>query len=118
MSRLGQIGGRLYRGEVSYDFVGRKRRWYTISGAILLISIVALFVHGLDFSVDFKGGAVFQFSAPSATQTQVQDTVSNAGVNGAVVQQLTGKLGNKSWQVQTNSLTSQETFKVENALNS
>ena len=30
MSRIGQIGGRLYRGEVSYDFVGRKRRWYTI----------------------------------------------------------------------------------------
>ena len=86
MSRLGQIGGRLYRGEVSYDFVGRQRRWYTISAAILLISIVALFARGLDFSVDFKGGAVFQFSAPAATQTQGQDTVSHTGVNGAVVQ--------------------------------
>src|SRR5580700_702022 len=118
MSRLGQIGGRLYRGEVSYDFVGRQRRWYTISAAILLISIVALFARGLDFSVDFKGGAVFQFSAPAATQTQVQDTVSHTGVSGAVVQQLTGKLGNKSWQVQTNSLTSQETTTVENALTS
>jgi preprotein translocase subunit SecF len=118
MSRIGQIGSRLYRGEVSYDFVGRKRRWYTISGAILLISIVALFARGLDFSVDFKGGAVFQFSAPSATQTQVQDTVSHTGISGAVVQQLTGKLGNKSWQVQTNSLTSQKTYTVENALTS
>ena len=118
MSRLGQIGSRLYRGEVSYDFVGHQRRWYTISAAILLISIVALFTRGLDFSVDFKGGAVFQFSAPAATQTQVQDTVSHTGVNGAVVQQLTGKLGNKSWQVQTDSLTSQQTFTVENALTS
>jgi preprotein translocase subunit SecF len=95
MSRLGQIGSRLYRGEVSYDFVGRQRRWYTISAAILLISIVALFARGLDFSVDFKGGAVFQFSAPAATQTEVQDTVSHTGVNGAVVQQLTGKLDAK-----------------------
>ena len=118
MSRLGQIGSRLYRGEVSYDFVGRKRRWYAISGAILLISVVALFVHGLDFSVDFKGGAVFQFTAPAATQTQVQNTVSSEGINGAVVQQLTGKLGNKSWQVQTDTLTSQQTFTVENALTS
>ncbi len=118
MSRLGQVGSRLYRGEVSYDFVGRKRRWYAISGAILLISVVALFVHGLDFSVDFKGGAVFQFSAPAATQTQVQNTVSSEGINGAVVQQLTGKLGNKSWQVQTDTLTSQQTFTVENALTS
>ena len=30
----------------------------------------------------------------------------------------TGKLGNKTWQVQTDSLTSQETFTVENALTS
>jgi preprotein translocase subunit SecF len=116
MSRLGSLGGRLYRGEVSYDFVGRKRRWYAISGAILLISIVALFARGLDFSVDFKGGAVFQFSAPAATQTQVQNTVSQEGVSGAVVQQLTGRLGNRSWQVQTNTLTSQQTGTVESAL--
>src|SRR5580693_5592208 len=118
MSRLGNVGGRLYRGEVSVNFVGRKRRWYTISGAILLISIVALLVRGLDFSVDFKGGAVFQFSAPAATQTEISDTVSHVGVAGASVQQLTGKLGNKSWQVQTDTLTSQETAQVESALTS
>ena len=99
MSRLSQVGGRLYRGEISYDFVGRRRRWYAISGAILVISIVALLVRGLDFSVDFKGGAVFQFSAPAATQTEVSDTVAHAGVNGAVVQQLTGTLGHTSWRV-------------------
>ncbi len=116
MSRIGQLGGKLYRGEVSYDFVGRRRTWYAISGAILLISIVALLVRGLDFSVDFKGGAVFQFSAPSATQTEISDTVAQAGVNGASVQQLTGKLGNKSWQVQTDTLTSQQTGQVENDL--
>jgi preprotein translocase subunit SecF len=118
MSRLGQLGSRLYRGEVSYDFVGHKRRWYTISGVILLISVVALFVRGLDYSVDFKGGAVFQFSAPAATQSQIENTVSQTGVNGAVVQQLTGRLGNKSWQVQTDTLTSQQTATVENALTS
>src|SRR5271156_3609479 len=118
MSRLGSLCGRLFPGQVSYDFVGHKRRWYAISGAILLISIVALFARGLDFSVDFKGGAVFQFSAPAATQTEVQDTVSHEGINGAVVQQLTGKLGARSWQVQTPTLTSAQTYTVENALTS
>ena len=118
MSRLGQIGGKLYRGEVSYDFVGRQRRWYTISGAILLISIVALFVRGLDFSVDFKGGAVFQFpAAASQTVAEVQDAVSHAGVSGAVVQSLNGLHG-KSWQVQTKSLTSSQTLQVESSLES
>ena len=112
------IAGRLYRGEVSINFVGRQKLWYTISAAILLISIVALLVRGLNFSVDFKGGAVFTFSAPSATQTQIADVVAHENVQGAVVQQLTGRLGNKTWQVQTNTLTSQETGKVESALTS
>ncbi len=117
MSRLSEIPGRLYRGEVSYNFVGRARRWYTISAAILLISIVALFVRGLDFSVDFKGGAVFQFPAGSSSQTQVQDAVTHAGVSGAVVQSLNGLKG-KQWQVQTKSLTSAQTLQVESSLES
>jgi preprotein translocase subunit SecF len=118
MSRLSQLPGKLYRGEVSYDFVGRKRRWYTISGAILLISIAALFVRGLDFSVDFKGGAVFQFPASnSQTVTTVQDAVTRAGVSGAVVQSLNGLHG-REWQVQTKSLTSGQTLQVESTLES
>jgi preprotein translocase subunit SecF len=115
MSRLGNVGGRLYRGEVSVNFVGRKRTWYSLSGVILLVSILALLIHGLDFSVDFKGGAVFQFSAPSASVSQVQGAVTSGGVNGAVVQELTGSLG-KSWQVQTPTLTNAQTNRVENSL--
>lgn len=41
MSRLGSLGQRMYRGEVSYDFIGRTKTWYTISAIILLISIGA-----------------------------------------------------------------------------
>ena len=114
MSRLGQIGSRLYRGEVSLNFVGRQRMWYTISGAILVISVVALLVLHLNFSVDFKGGAVFQFNAPSATVTQVQTAVDDGGVSGAIVQQAHG--GPFGWQVQTEALTGQQTINVENAL--
>ena len=65
MSRLGNVGGRLYRGEVSVEFVGRRRLWYTISGLILVVAIGALFGLGLHFSVDFKGGSVFQFMIPT-----------------------------------------------------
>jgi preprotein translocase subunit SecF len=115
MSRLGQLGGRLYRGEVSYDFVGRRRRWYAISGAILVISIVALLVRGLDFSVDFKGGAVFTFPS-SATLSQVQTAVIDGGVSGAVVQQTHTAGQPAGWQVQTKALTGQQTETLENTL--
>ena len=117
MSRLGQIGGKLYRGEVSINFVGRQRLWYAISGAILVISIVALLVRGLDFSVDFKGGAVFTFPASSTTSlSQVQNAVTDGGVSGAIVQQVNGQTN--GWQVQTKALTGPQTVTLENTLSS
>jgi len=115
MSRLGDVGAKLYRGEVSVNFVGRQRLWYSISALILLVSVVALLVRGLDFSVDFKGGAVFTFSAPSASVSQVQNAVENGGVSGAIVQQV--RTGSKTnWEVQTKSLTGPETVKLEQDL--
>ena len=114
MSRLGQIGGRLYRGEVSVNFVGRQRLWYAISGAILVISILALLVRGLDFSVDFKGGAIFKFPDTTATLSQVQTAVESGGVSGAVVQQLSG--AQSGWQVQTKALTGGQTTTLENEI--
>src|SRR5260370_6184416 len=91
MSAVGQLGGRLYRGEVSFDFVGRKRLWYAISGLILVISIAAVLVRGLSFSVDFKGGAVFIIPSSSTSVSQVQSAVESGGVSGAIGQQTHGQ---------------------------
>jgi len=113
MSRLGNIGGKLYRGEVSVDFVGRQRLWYLISGFILVISIVALFTRGLNPSVEFKGGSVFRFTAPAASISEVRATVQGAGVPGdPIVQEITGG----KWQVQTEPLPEATRTKVQDAL--
>jgi preprotein translocase subunit SecF len=116
MSRLGNIGGRLYRGEVSVEFVARRRLWYAISGLILVISIAALVFRGLNTSVEFKGGSVFQFKAPVATSTQISQVVDTAGGGtNAIVQQV--GLGSKSsWQVQTEKLSFTEQTKVQDAI--
>jgi preprotein translocase subunit SecF len=116
MLGLGQIGGRLYRGEVSIDFVGRRRLWYTISAFILVISIVAVIVRGLSFSVEFKGGAVFTFPSSSASLSQVQDAVDSGGISGAIVQQTHGE--KNGWQVQTKALTGAQTIALEKTLSS
>jgi preprotein translocase subunit SecF len=116
MSRLGSIGGRLYRGEVSFDFVGRKKLWYTISGLILVISIVALLFRGLHYSVEFTGGNLFQFKAPAVSTAQISSVVKDAGGgDDPIVTQL--GLGQKAkWQVQTDKLTFAEQTKVQDAL--
>jgi len=116
MSRLGSIGGRLYRGEVSFDFVGRRKLWYTISGLILVICILALAFRGLNYSVEFKGGSLFQFQAPGASTSQIASVVKDAGGgDDPVVTQL--GVGQKAkWQVQTNKLSYPEQVKVQDAL--
>jgi preprotein translocase subunit SecF len=101
MSRLGSIGGRLYRGEVSFDFVGRQKIWYSVSGLILVISVVALATLGLNYSVDFKGGSVFQFKAPGVTQTHIASVVEGAGGGDDPIVQQVGIGHNASWRVQT-----------------
>jgi preprotein translocase subunit SecF len=115
MSRLGNIGGRLYRGEVSVNFVGRQRLWYTISGFILVIAILALAIRGLNFSVDFKGGSIFQVKAPNATISQVEKAVADGGGGAATVQNV-GVGGSSQWEAKTAALSITQTQNVENKL--
>ncbi len=117
MSALGGIGGRLYRGEVSIEFVARRRLWYSISGAILVISVISLFVFGLHFSVDFKGGSLYQFNAGSTSITQVRQAVSSSGGGSdAIVQKVTPIGKPPEWQVQTRTLSPAVQQNVEAAL--
>jgi preprotein translocase subunit SecF len=116
MSRLGAIGGRLYRGEVSFDFVGRKKLWYTISGLILVISIVALAFRGLNPSVDFKGGNLFEFKAPGHTSAQISSVVKDAGGGDDPIVTQLGVGSKATWQAQTVELSFAEQTKVQDAL--
>jgi preprotein translocase SecF subunit len=43
-------------GKTNIDFMGRRRLWYTISGAIILVGMISLFLKGVDFGIDFLGG--------------------------------------------------------------
>src|SRR5215213_3041107 len=72
MSKISRMGHRLYTGEVSYDFIGRRRLWYTISAIMLTISVLAVVLRGLTWGIEFSGGA--DFRAPTTvTSTSVQD---------------------------------------------
>lgn len=50
-------------GKTNIDFMGRRKLWYSVSGAVILLGIVSLFVKGVDLGIDFKGGTelVVQF---------------------------------------------------------
>jgi len=114
MAHGGGIAGRLYRGDVSINFVGRQRLWYAISGVILLISVVALLVRGLNFSEEFTGGSSFSFPESSATsQGAISRVVTKAGGGDSTIQ-FTSQT--HQWTVQTGTLTNEVSQRVASAL--
>ncbi len=116
MAHGGGIAGRLYRGEVSINFVGRQRLWYAISGVILLVSIAALLFRGLNFSQEFTGGSSFTFPGSSSiSQGEISRVVTDAGGGDATIQYSSNALLHQ-WTVQTGTLANDVSQNVATAL--
>ncbi|MHC5256900.1 protein translocase subunit SecF [Streptomyces sp. UC4497] len=88
MSKLGNLGARLYRGEVGYDFIGKRMIWYGVSILITITAIVGLGVRGLNMGIEFEGGAVFTTPKTSVSAQKAEEYASEASGHPAVVQEL------------------------------
>ncbi|HEV3212325.1 MAG TPA: protein translocase subunit SecF [Acidimicrobiales bacterium] len=112
---------RLYAGLTTFDFVGRKRVWFTISAVIILSGMLALGFKGLNLGIDFKGGSTWTVSAPGATQQGAVNAVTPpltvptveilTGINGKVTVQVQADL-NGLPQAQRTKVTNQVTNKL------
>ena len=58
-SRRG-IFGRLYHGETSFDFVGKRKIGFAISITLILLTLGSLLTRGLNLGIDFEGGVAWQ----------------------------------------------------------
>jgi SecD/SecF fusion protein len=69
------------------DFVGKRRIWFGISAAALLIGAVSMGTRGLNLGIDFRGGTQMAFQTASAQPLGVvQSIFSRHGLGDAVVQ--------------------------------
>ena len=73
---------RLYTGTGAFDVIGRRKLWYSISGAIIAVCIASMLLRGFTFGIDFEGGTKVSMPAAGATGTvnvqQVEDVFSKA----------------------------------------
>ncbi|GGT44718.1 protein translocase subunit SecF [Streptomyces purpureus] len=109
MSKLGNLGARLHRGEVGYDFVGNRKFWYGLSILITITAIVGLAVRGLNMGIEFQGGAVFTTDRVTVSASQAEKFAEEAAGHDAIVQEL----GTGGLRIQVSSLNTEQADKVE-----
>ena len=116
-SRRG-IFGRLYHGETSFDFVGKRKIGFAISITLILLTLGSLFTRGLNLGIDFEGGVAWQ--VPSSETMDVDAARSALEDNGvptenAKVQTLTSGT-TTSIRIQVGDQSSEVRAKVQSDL--
>ncbi|WP_157965334.1 protein translocase subunit SecF [Euzebya rosea] len=79
---------RLLTGQANVDFIGRSRQFGLITLALIVISLAALGIRGLNFSIEFTGGSSFveEGATQEFTVDDIEAALSDLGVTGAIVQ--------------------------------
>ncbi|NIA24749.1 MAG: protein translocase subunit SecF [Gammaproteobacteria bacterium] len=105
---------RLYRGETSFDFVGAKRMWLTMSSSFVLVSLLAIIIFGLNLSLDFKGGvAVDVNNVAGVDVATVRNALTPLGLADAKIQMLAG---GDDIRVQVGALSPEESRAFQEAV--
>jgi preprotein translocase subunit SecF len=120
MGRFSRLGNDLYNGRRSIDFVGRRWLWYAVSGVIVIVAVAGLGLRGLNYGIEFTGGAEFRVSVPSSQATQdtadtLREAVADTGIEAAANPVVTTS-GTEAVLVQTEPLTSEESGEVSQVI--
>ena len=78
---------RLLNRKTTFDFIGRRKIAFLFSASLIVLSIASLSLRGLNFGLDFTGGALIEVAYSKAPDLQqVRDNLQAAGLDDAVVQ--------------------------------
>ncbi|PYI67443.1 protein translocase subunit SecF [Arthrobacter livingstonensis] len=115
MKSFATFGNELYTGERSYEFVGKRKIWFSIAGvAVLLSLLVPLLGGGFNFGIEFRGGSQFTISNVANTSPSIGEKAVSEGAPGTVA--VVTNIAGKTMQVQTDRLSDDQTSKVKKAL--
>jgi preprotein translocase subunit SecF len=105
-----------YRGHTipRFHFMARRKFWFAFSGTLIVLSLLGLFVRGLNYSIDFKGGVQITFTTVSPiTAQEVTQTMASNGRPDAEVQLLNG---GQQVQIRTGPLATTDSQALTDAL--
>jgi SecD/SecF fusion protein len=102
----------------SFDFMGKSRWFFSLSGTILLVGALAIGGKGLNLGIDFVSGTQIKTAlVQPASENQVRSAMTSAGVPDAQIQKINGKeVGGQGFQITTKTLQPGGLAKVQQAL--
>ena len=116
MGTFSRLGNDLYSGKRSIDFVGRRWLWYAISAAIVLVAIGGLLFRGINWGIEFTGGAEYRVTLSSGvdqdTADQLREAVAGSGIDAASAP-VVSTSGSDSILIQTEPLTDAQSEQIE-----
>jgi preprotein translocase subunit SecF len=120
MSKFTRLGNDLYSGKRSIDFVGRRHVWYAASGVIIIAAVLGLYFKGLNFGLEFRGGAQFTVTVPQSEANQanadkIRVAVADTGID-AAKQVVVTTAGQNNILVETEPLTPAESNQISSTI--
>ncbi|MDO3696334.1 protein translocase subunit SecF [Curtobacterium flaccumfaciens] len=115
MASFSQFGSDLYTGKRSYDIIGRRKTWYLIALAMILISLVTPWLRGgYQLGIEFTGGSEFTISDVKTLDQNIATETVEEVVPESIPR--VSQLGTHGIRVQTGQLTDRQTTEVQDAL--
>ena len=114
---MSDMFSRLYRGETTFNFVGRRWWGFGISIAFVVVTFISLFAQGLNLGIDFKGGVAWEVPATTITIEDVRTILdaNNIPTADAKIQVLNGADG-KRIRAQVGEISTETRTVVQTAL--
>jgi preprotein translocase subunit SecF len=96
------------------DFVGGWKKWFAISGVLLLASIIAIASGRLNLGIDFQGGA--QFTATGVERQLSTQEVREVLPNDIAASSTVQTVGNTGYEVRTPVIGQEESTRIRDSL--
>ncbi len=103
---------RLYLGEIGYQFIAKRKIWYTVSVVLVLICIASMIWRGFNLGVEFAGGERFRTEGTEQQLDDVTQAVEDAGAEVTSAQ----SVGENQLVIITADLTEEQSRAVTEAI--
>ena len=97
----------------AFKFVSKRKKFYQISAAIIIIGIMSLLFQGLNYGIDFAGGTLMQLDFnQNVSITDIRNVLGEMNLAGSTIQ----LLSNNEFVIRTDQIALQQREEILNVL--